>query len=98
MLSRLSAWNPDVVSVRRCPTMRETTHASSRMPTRRVRDAGFEVEEVEGHRIAVRLLRRVAEPTPGVWRVASGADRVLRRVPGLDRLGEVVRLRAVKPT
>src|SRR5690348_6720701 len=41
MPSRFKACKPDVVSVTRWPTMRDTIHASIRIPTRRVRDERY---------------------------------------------------------
>ena len=38
MPRRFSTWKPDVVSVTRCPTIRETIQASRRIPARRGRD------------------------------------------------------------
>jgi len=70
---------------------------SRRWLLERLRTAGFEVVEAEGHRIAIRALRRLhATPSARDWRIATTADRALRGLPGLDRLGEVVRIRAVK--
>jgi ubiquinone/menaquinone biosynthesis C-methylase UbiE len=70
---------------------------SRRWLLKRLRTAGFEVVEVEGHRIAIRPLRRLhATPSARGWRIATAADRALRRLPGLNQLGEVVRIRAVK--
>jgi SAM-dependent methyltransferase len=64
---------------------------------KRMQDAGFEVVEVEGYRIAIRALRRLRRtPSTRDWRLATTADRALRQVPGLNRLGEVVRIRALK--
>jgi SAM-dependent methyltransferase len=64
----------------------------------RIRGAGFEVEEARSFRVASRLLRVVSpKPSPRLWRVAEAADVVLTRVPGLNAIGEVVRVRATKP-
>jgi SAM-dependent methyltransferase len=64
---------------------------------KRLGEAGFEVTEAQGHRIAIRALRRVHRaPSPRDWQIATSADRVLRSVPGLNQLGEVVRIRALR--
>jgi SAM-dependent methyltransferase len=63
-----------------------------------MRRAGFEVEQVRFHNLSVRLLRRLArrESTP-LFRAGDAADRVLRLLPGLERLGETGLVRAVRP-
>ena len=63
-----------------------------------MRAAGFEVEQVAGRELTMRALGRiVAEPSLATYRAAERADRFLRLVPVLDRLGEVGLIRARKP-
>ena len=63
----------------------------------RVQAAGFEVEETQGRRITIRLLRPIlAAPPLWAFRLGDRIDHVLRTVPALDRLGEMVMLRARK--
>lgn len=64
----------------------------------RVREAGFEIEEARRFRVAIRILRVAArKPSARTWRIAEALDTVLARVPGINSLAEVVRLRARKP-
>ena len=64
----------------------------------RIRTAGFVVEEARSFRVAIRLLRVVSKkPSARLWRAADAADVVLTRIPGVNGIGEVVRLRARKP-
>jgi ubiquinone/menaquinone biosynthesis C-methylase UbiE len=64
----------------------------------RMRAAGFDVEEMSGRRIAIRALRRIIRaPSLRMFRSADQIDRVLRIVPRLEQLSEIVMLRARKP-
>jgi SAM-dependent methyltransferase len=64
----------------------------------RTRAAGFEVAEVRGRRIAIRALRPLRR-TPPLWalRLGDRLDAAARVVPRLERLGEIVLVRARKP-
>ena len=64
---------------------------------RRIADAGLELEEARGFRIAMRVLRRATAPSPSIWALGDRVDRYLGTVPLLHRLGEVVRVRARRP-
>lgn len=71
---------------------------SGRWLAGRMRTAGFEVVDVRWHRISARALRRIlARDTLRVYRAGDRLDRVLRLVPRMGQLGEVVMLRARKP-
>jgi len=65
---------------------------------RRMREAGFEIEDARSFRVAIRFLRLVSrKPSARLWRIADVVDPVLTRVPGMNALGEVIRVRATKP-
>jgi SAM-dependent methyltransferase len=64
----------------------------------RLRSAGFTIEEAEGLRVGMRVLRHVADPqSDRTWAWNDRIDRIAGRVPLVDRLGEYVRVRASKP-
>jgi SAM-dependent methyltransferase len=62
----------------------------------RVRAAGFEVEEARPFRVAIRVMRAMARPTPVMWGISEALDAVLTRIPGINALAEVVRVRATR--
>jgi SAM-dependent methyltransferase len=65
----------------------------------RMRVAGFDVEEMRGRRISIRALRRIVRtPSLRLFRAGDQIDRALRVVPRLEQLGEIVMLRARKPS
>ena len=64
----------------------------------RMTTAGFDVEQVSGRRIAIRVLRRVVRtPSLRLFRACDQIDRALGAVPRVEQLGEIVMLRARKP-
>jgi SAM-dependent methyltransferase len=64
----------------------------------RLRAAGFAIDEVEGYRIGMRFLRRVAgDQSARTWAWNDRIDRALAPLPFVDRLGEIVRVRASRP-
>ena len=63
---------------------------------RRMRAAGFDIEEARRFRVAIRIMRAMARPTPVMWGICDALDTVLTRIPGVNALAEVVRIRATK--
>jgi SAM-dependent methyltransferase len=65
--------------------------------TGRIEEAGFTTEEVRGHRVTMRFLQRIVrEPPLRAYRITDALDRVLCTIPGVERLGSLGMLRAVK--
>jgi SAM-dependent methyltransferase len=62
----------------------------------RVRAAGFDVEEARRFRVAIRVMRAITRPTPIMWGISEALDAVLTRIPGVNALAEVVRVRATR--
>jgi SAM-dependent methyltransferase len=63
-----------------------------------MREAGFEVEHVRMRNLAVRVLALAARRSSlALFHAGDALDRVLARVPGLDRFAETGLLQAVKP-
>jgi SAM-dependent methyltransferase len=63
----------------------------------RLRAADFAICEAEGYRVGMRFLRLVADgQSERTWVWNDRIDRILRPVPFVDRLGEIVRVRASK--
>ena len=58
--------------------------------TGRIRDAGFDVDRVQGKRLTLRFAQPVLR-SPGIsaFRTADRIDRALNLVPGVTRLGEL---------
>jgi SAM-dependent methyltransferase len=100
---RLFAFEPSSVRARRAGSepvagLAHEFRLSGEWLARRVATAGFEVEELRGRRIAIRLLLPVLrQPSLRLFHLGDAVDRVLRRVPGLEQLGAVAMLRARKP-
>jgi hypothetical protein len=62
----------------------------------RMRAAGFDVVEAKRFRVAIRVMRAMARPTPMMWGISEALDTVLTRIPGVNALAEVVRVRATR--
>ena len=62
----------------------------------RMRAAGFDVVEAKRFRVAIRVMRAMARPTPVMWGISEALDTVLTRIPGVNALAEVVRVRATR--
>jgi SAM-dependent methyltransferase len=62
----------------------------------RIRAAGFDVVEARRFRVAIRVMRAMARPTPVMWGISDALDTVLTRIPGVNALAEVVRVRATR--
>jgi SAM-dependent methyltransferase len=62
----------------------------------RIRAAGFDVVEARRFRVAIRVMRAMARPTPVMWGISDALDSVLTRFPGVNTLAEVVRVRATR--
>jgi SAM-dependent methyltransferase len=62
----------------------------------RIRAAGFDVVEARRFRVAIRVMRAMARPTPVMWGISDALDSVLTRIPGVNALAEVVRVRATR--
>ena len=58
--------------------------------TGRIRDAGFEIDRVQGKRLTLRFAQPVLR-SPGIsaFRTADRIDRALNLIPGVTRLGEL---------
>jgi len=66
---------------------------------RRIRDAGFEIDDVRTRRLALRALDVFTVRYPlAVFRFGDAVDRVLLRIPPLARLGAAGMVRASKPS
>lgn len=97
------AFEPSSVRARRTGSARIEGHElefrmSGRWLADRITSAGFDVEERQGRRIAVRALRHVVPVRSlQVFRAGDRIDRALRFLPRLEELGEIVMLRARKP-
>ena len=64
----------------------------------RIREAGFDVEDVRTRRLTLRVVDLFTGDYPlRVFHAADAVDRVLLRVPGLARLGSAGMVRARKP-
>ena len=63
----------------------------------RIRAAGFDVSEARRFRVAIRIMRAMTRPTPVMWGISDALDTVLTRIPGVNALAEVVRVRAARP-
>jgi SAM-dependent methyltransferase len=63
--------------------------------TGRIRDAGFELDRVQGKRLTLRFAQPVLR-SPGIsaFRTADRIDRALNLIPGLGRLGELALVQA----
>lgn len=100
---RVFAFEPSSIRARKAGTLPiEGADHEFRMSgsglARRMAEAGFEVEEVLGRRISVRLVRRLTRsPSLRLLHAADAVDRVLRLVPRAEQLGEVAMVRARKP-
>lgn len=100
---RLFTFEPSSVRARRAGSAPIPGHPhefrmSGAWLAERATTAGFEVEELWGRRLAIRLLRpAVREPSLRLLHLGDAVDRVLRLVPGAEQLGEVAMLRARKP-
>jgi ubiquinone/menaquinone biosynthesis C-methylase UbiE len=99
---RVFAFEPSSIRARRAGTVAIRGHQhefrmSGRWLAERMGDAGFEVEEICGRRIAIKALRRLARsPSLAMFHAGDAIDRVLRLAPGVEQLGEIVMLRARK--
>ena len=62
----------------------------------RMRAAGLDVVELRRFRVAIRIMRAMARPTPVMWGISDALDTVLTRIPGVNALAEVVRIRATR--
>jgi SAM-dependent methyltransferase len=62
----------------------------------RIRAAGFDVVEARRFRVTIRVMRAMARPTPVMWGISDALDSVLTRIPGVNALAEVVRVRATR--
>jgi ubiquinone/menaquinone biosynthesis C-methylase UbiE len=100
---RVFAFEPSSIRARKAGTLPiEGAEHEFRMSgsalARRMAEAGFDVEQVLGRRISVRLLRRlVRSPSLRVLHAADAVDGVLRLVPQAEQLGEIAMVRARKP-
>jgi SAM-dependent methyltransferase len=100
---RVFAFEPSSVRARRSGAAPIPGHAhefrmSGPWLADRFTEAGFELEELRGRRIAIRALRRLGRaPSLRAFHAGDAIDRVLARVPGVAQLGEVALLRARKP-
>lgn len=64
----------------------------------RLSAAGFWIEEARGFRIGLRFLRPFADDQSArMWAWNDRIDRILAPLALVDRLGEIVRVRATKP-
>jgi SAM-dependent methyltransferase len=62
-----------------------------------LRAAGFMTQEAQGFRVGMRFLRLVSDSTaPRTWAWNERLDRLLAPLPLVNRLGEIVRIRALK--
>jgi ubiquinone/menaquinone biosynthesis C-methylase UbiE len=62
-----------------------------------MREVGFAVESVSGRDVSMRVVAKlVRSPSPAAYRAADLLDRVLRVVPGIERLGAKGLVHAVK--
>jgi ubiquinone/menaquinone biosynthesis C-methylase UbiE len=65
--------------------------------TGRIREAGFEIDEVAGMRTALRLAQPVLRhPSLETFRTADRIDRLLAHVPGYTRLAELALIRGTR--
>jgi ubiquinone/menaquinone biosynthesis C-methylase UbiE len=94
------AFEPSSIRARRTgskpiPAHQHEFRMSGRWLAERMTVAGFEVDEILGRRIAVKVARRlVRSPSLRVFHAGDTVDRALRLVPGVEQLGEIVMLRA----
>ncbi len=70
---------------------------SRRFLLERLRVAGFDTVEARGFRVGMRLLRLVVAPSPTTWTWNDRIDPLLSSLPIVNELGEIVRIRALKP-
>jgi len=100
---RVFAFEPSSIRAIRAGTLAIPEHQhefrmSGRGLAERMGDAGFEVEEMRGRRIAIKALRRLERsPSLAMFHAGDAVDRALRLLPGVEQLGEIVMLRARKP-
>jgi SAM-dependent methyltransferase len=63
--------------------------------TGRIRDAGFDVDRIQGKRLTLRLVRpALRSPSISAFRTADRIDRALNLVPGVTRLAELALVHA----
>lgn len=99
---RVFAFEPSSIRARRVgsapiPEHQHEFRLSGRWLAERMADAGFEVDEVLGRRIAIKAARRLKRsPSLAMFHAGDAVDRALRLVPGVEQLGEIVMLRARK--
>jgi hypothetical protein len=94
------AFEPSSIRARRTgsepiPAHQHEFRMSGRWLAERMTAAGFEVDEVLGRRIAVKLMRPLLRsPSLRMFHAGDTVDRALRLIPGVEQLGEIVMLRA----
>jgi hypothetical protein len=96
----LFAFEPSSLRARRdgsvpIPEHQDEFRLSGRWLADRIREAGFEIEEVRFRRIAVKALRMLRRsPSLRAFHFGDALDRVLCLALGVERLGETVMIRA----